>query len=167
MITKEKIELLGLDEALKLQYRQTGRSTRQVDNYIQRLFEDGIINVTDHTEAEFGIKDGTKGSILLWARIIERLHREHPGVKIYLHTLKKSISLKAIDGYYLHDGSDNHKSAAFKDGLSIGDTIRELFKELSNENSSNENSSFPGYTGNGYTGNPIKFFESICKTFQR
>lgn len=150
MITKETIEMLGLEEALKQQHRQTGRSTRQIDNYIQRLFEDGEIIVTDHTDTEL---DSKKCSIILWSKILKRLAFEHSHVKVYNNLRDRKISLTKIE--------DTYKSDTTKEEPSFTDIINKLLKEFGTHKLTRENP-----TSTVFIEDPIKFIESIFKHFK-
>lgn len=147
MITKETIEMLGLDEALKQQHRQTGRSTRQIDNYIQRLFEDGEIIVIDHTDTELKAK---QCSVVLWNKILRRLSFEHTHVKVYSNIRDRKISLTKIE--------DTYKSDTPKEEPSIIDIISNLYKEFGTHKLTIENPASTDFIE--------KFFESILKHFK-
>jgi len=69
--------------------RQSGRTTRLADQYIQELFETGSIEIRDH--------QGSQQSHNRLGRIIRnRLQREHPQVLKYLNVSATSISFDPI-----------------------------------------------------------------------
>jgi len=76
--------------------RQTGRTTRLVDFYIQQLFECGeISNITDHIEKDYPHNNSYKMDSFLIDRILNRITREHPGIakKIEVNHTKKTIKI--------------------------------------------------------------------------
>ena len=66
-------------------YRRTGRTTRIIDNAIQKLFEDGEITVRDH----YGTRQADERVFFI---IIDRLEREH-GITKDMLELNKSRHL--------------------------------------------------------------------------
>ena len=58
--------------------RRTGKSTRLIDEYIQVLFNDGVIEVRDHYLSR-------EADNFLTSKIMRRLQSEHPGVNIKLN----------------------------------------------------------------------------------
>lgn len=55
--------------------RMTGRSTRLVDGYVQRLFAGGAVEVRDHVNKR-------QCHLRLTDRVVRRLAYEHPSVKL-------------------------------------------------------------------------------------
>lgn len=82
-----KIELNGLGITVQ---RMTGNSTRQIDNYIQTLFEYGSIIVEDHWEE--GTNSKANGE--LTRRILRRLEIEH---RLSPNNINRGMKLKVID----------------------------------------------------------------------
>lgn len=67
--------------------RQSGRSTRLVDKYIQDLFTNGEVIITDHYD--------TKAShIFLLHRVLKRLESEHPHAFKLIEVKDLKIKLK-------------------------------------------------------------------------
>ena len=69
--------------------RQSGRTTRLADQYIQELFETGSIKIKDH-------HDSHHSHNRLRIIIHDRLQREHPQVLRYLNVSATSISFDPI-----------------------------------------------------------------------
>ena len=64
------------DESKEKDLRSTGRTTRLVDYYIQKLFNEGTTGfIKDHDES-------LQETISLYDKIIRRLYVEHPGIKV-------------------------------------------------------------------------------------
>lgn len=68
--------------------RAVGNSTRLADYYIQELFEKGTVEIRDHCRS-------TKTDILLFDKIMKRLHLEHPSFfSNMVEVNRKSCTLK-------------------------------------------------------------------------
>lgn len=73
--------------------KQSGRSTRLVDKYIQDLFTDGEVVITDHYD--------TKAShIFLLHRVLKRLESEHPHAFKLVEVKDLKIKLKVGNNFF-------------------------------------------------------------------
>lgn len=78
----------NIEEIIEKLCRTTGRSTRRVDDYIQKLFEQGEIIVNDHY-------DNRKAHNILFDKVMRRLIFEHPNLEeIYLERDKATRCIK-------------------------------------------------------------------------
>ena len=69
-------------------HRATGRSTRRVDDYIQKLFEQGKIKINDHFDTRIAHD-------YLFDRVMRRLIFEHPNLEdCYLERNKATRCIK-------------------------------------------------------------------------
>lgn len=105
-------------------HRATGRSTRRVDDYIQKLFEQGEIKINDHF-------DTRRAHDYLFDRVMSRLLFEHPNLEdCYLIRDKQERHIK-IDLSKLH--MNKKITAIFWGELTPAQVLREM-KENPNLN---------------------------------
>lgn len=69
-----------LQNIVTTQARQTGRTTRAIDEAVQGLFEHGKIAIIDHFAGPNN--ERIKASSFMADRFLKRMKNEHPGVKL-------------------------------------------------------------------------------------
>ena len=66
--------------------RQSGRSTRLIDDYVQELFNNGIIKVYDHHNTPLAHR-------FLFDNVLRRLSIEHTHIKLEVNRTENKIEL--------------------------------------------------------------------------
>lgn len=74
------------EQEVEQKLRQTGRSTRLLDSYVQELFEKGFVEVIDHHNT-------IQSNTLLFGKLVQRLTNEHKGLRFEI-TYPNKIKLK-------------------------------------------------------------------------
>ena len=70
--------------------RCTGRSTRLIDEYIQKLFTTGCVTVIDHCNEKHN-------NMVLLTKIMSRIKNEHPHILEKISINKGSLKIKLND----------------------------------------------------------------------
>jgi hypothetical protein len=82
-----------LDTTKQTGLRRDGNSTRQIDLAVQLLFSGKAIKVYDHYMIGLHLQANQD----LFYRIMDRMTREHPGVKVFYNKSHLTISLNEYD----------------------------------------------------------------------
>ena len=111
-MTKEDKEFLQSIEAIRP--RMTGRSTRMVDEFIQKLYknEGEWVEVYDHYPS-------INASKMVLAKVSRRMLFEHPQDKIDIDKLNNRIKLTWCqrDGLWTEIDEEEKRKAAYRNGF--------------------------------------------------
>jgi hypothetical protein len=124
------IKRLNLVERLcELKYRATGRTTRLVDEYIQKLYSkpDEWIGITDHFWNYKTGKTDTRANVMLFRKLMHRLSDEHPNDKFDYRKNDNHMEVRLVSS-----ASDEY----------INEEIKRLEKELIELKQKNKNGFF-------------------------